>query len=120
MRFSPDLEHASDVVFRGLFSGIFFIAGIGHFGQNDAMVQRLLDAPLSDLATALAPAPLLVYAAGVVLILGGLALLLGRGLIRPRLPHLFSRGPRSRIFESPSVPIHELRAYANRTCHQQC
>jgi len=79
VKFSPVLERASDLIFRGLFSGIFFIAGIGHFGQNEAMVQRLLAAPLSDLATALAPAEFLVYAAGVVLVLGGLALLLGLG-----------------------------------------
>ena len=71
------LAPASDLVFRALFSLIFVVAGVGHFAQQETMVERLLAAPGAELATAVAPAPLLIAATGVVLIVGGVALLLG-------------------------------------------
>lgn len=72
-------EPAADLVFRGLFSLIFVVSGVGHFLRHEHMVERLLDSPGAALATAVAPASLLISATGVVLVLGGLALLVGWG-----------------------------------------
>ena len=74
----PDWAYPlSDFVFRGLFSLIFLIAGLGHFVQADVMIQRLVDGPLGGVATSIAPAPLLISVTGVVLVAAGLLLLLG-------------------------------------------
>ena len=35
------LGPVSDVVFRGLFSLIFLVAGLGHFVQKEVMLARL-------------------------------------------------------------------------------
>ncbi len=67
----------ADVVFRVLFSLIFVGAGLRHLVRPDEIVVRLSEAPLAYLATSIAPAGLLVVAAGVVLVLGGLGLMLG-------------------------------------------
>lgn len=67
----------ADTVFRVLLSGIFVTAGWAHLVRPDDVVARLLAAPRAHLATAVAPAELLVGATGVVLLVGGLALLLG-------------------------------------------
>jgi len=74
----PDWAYPlSDFVFRGLFSLIFLIAGLGHFVQADVMIQRLMEAPLGSVATLIAPASLLISITGVVLVAAGLLLLLG-------------------------------------------
>jgi putative oxidoreductase len=70
-------KRASDGIFRVLFSLIFAVAGLGHLLRPEAMVARLLDAPMADLMVAVAPATVLISATGVVLILGGVGLLLG-------------------------------------------
>jgi putative oxidoreductase len=61
------------------------------------MISRLLDAPMADLATAVAPASVLIWVTGVVLILGGVGLLLGvmtrvcaLGLLAVLLPITFT------------------------------
>ncbi len=59
-RFGP----VSDLLFRGLFSAIFVVAGLGHFGQKEVMLARLEAAPLMTLS-------------GVALVVGGLALAIG-------------------------------------------
>lgn len=76
----PDLSRyapASDAVFRVLFSGIFLVAGVGHFVRRDAMLARLEAAPLGHLATLAGPPELLMLASGAALVAGGLALALG-------------------------------------------
>ena len=73
------LKPAADLVFRSFFSLIFVVSGLGHFFRQEHMVEHLLSAPGASLATAVAPAPLLISATGVVLVLGGLALLVGVG-----------------------------------------
>lgn len=45
------LGPASALTFRGLFSLIFVVAGLGHFVQRDVMLARLEAAPLSHLPT---------------------------------------------------------------------
>ncbi len=74
----PDWAYPlSDFAFRSLFSLIFLIAGLGHFVQADGMIQRLVEAPLGNIATSIAPASLLISITGVVLVAAGLLLLLG-------------------------------------------
>ena len=68
---------ASDGVFRGLFSLIFLVAGVGHFGQKDVMLARLEAAPLGHLASLFGPPDMLMTLSGVALIVGGLALAFG-------------------------------------------
>lgn len=76
----PDLERfgpISDGLFRGLFSLIFVVAGLGHFFQKEVMLARLEAAPLGHLANLFGPPDLLMTFSGVALVVGGLALLLG-------------------------------------------
>jgi putative oxidoreductase len=75
----PDttLERTSDVAFRVLFSLIFIVAGLGHFGQQEVMVARLEAAPLASLAIGLLPAGMLITLSGAALVVGGVALLAG-------------------------------------------
>lgn len=60
-----------------MLSLIFLVAGTGHLLNTGHIVQRLLDAELGWLATAIAPARPLVLLAGVALLVGGAGLLLG-------------------------------------------
>ena len=76
----PSLERydrASDLVFRGLFSLIFLVAGIGHFVQKEVMLARLEAAPLGHLASLFGPPDALMTLSGAGLIVGGLALAAG-------------------------------------------
>ena len=76
----PNVERfgsLSDVVFRGLFSLIFIVAGLGHFVQKDVMLARLEAAPLGHLANFFGPPDVLMTLSGAALIAGGLALALG-------------------------------------------
>ncbi len=68
---------ASDLGFRVLFSLIFIVAGLGHFGQKDVMLARLEAAPLGYLASYLGPPEVLMTMSGVALVLGGIALAFG-------------------------------------------
>lgn len=70
-------QQLSDLAFRGLFSLIFLVAGVGHFVQADVMIDRLASAPLGHLARIAGPPELLMPLAGIALVVGGLALLLG-------------------------------------------
>jgi putative oxidoreductase len=68
---------ASDGVFRGLFSLIFIVAGMGHFFEKDVMLARLEAAPLGHLASLFGPPEFLMTVSGIVLVVCGLALALG-------------------------------------------
>ncbi|MBW2423735.1 MAG: DoxX family protein [Deltaproteobacteria bacterium] len=72
-RFGP----ASDLVFRGLFSLIFLVAGVGHFVQKEVMLARLEAAPLGHLANLFGPPEVLMTLSGAALVAGGLALAVG-------------------------------------------
>lgn len=71
------LAPASDLVFRVAFSGIFLVAGLGHFVQRDVMLARLEAAPLGHLATLFGPPEALMLMSGAALIAGGLGLAVG-------------------------------------------
>ena len=76
----PNLERfgpVSDVIFRVLFSGIFVVAGVGHFIQRDVMLARLEAAPLGHLAALFGSPEALMPLSGAALIAGGVALALG-------------------------------------------
>ena len=67
----------SDVGFRGLFSLIFLVAGVGHFVQKEVMLVRLEAAPLGHLASLFGSPEVLMPLSGVALVVGGLALAFG-------------------------------------------
>lgn len=67
----------NDAIFRVLLSGIFLAAGANHLWNTAKVVARLQAAPLADLVQSIAPASTLVMAVGLLLLLGGTALLTG-------------------------------------------
>lgn len=67
----------SDGLFRGLFSLIFIVAGLGHYFEREVMLARLETAPLGHLAGLLGPPEILMTISGVALVVGGLALAFG-------------------------------------------
>lgn len=60
-----------------MLSGIFIVAGANHLVLTDKIVDKLEAAPLSYLATMLAPPEALIVLAGIALLVGGFALLVG-------------------------------------------
>jgi putative oxidoreductase len=71
------IERASDLAFRALFSLIFIVAGLGHFGAHEQMLADLRASPWFELVSALGSPSAMLYASGVALVVGGVALLLG-------------------------------------------
>ncbi len=71
------VRRAAETTFRVLFSLIFLGAGLRHLVRPDDIASRLLEAPLSHLATTFAPPSVLVPMTGAALGAGGLALLVG-------------------------------------------
>ncbi len=70
-------QRTSRLIFRVMLSGIFLVAGSNHLLRHDAILGRLEQAPLGWLATAIAPPDVLVYLAGIGLLVGGLSLFAG-------------------------------------------
>lgn len=68
-----------DTVFRMLASLIFVMAGLGHIMRPESIVNQLEASAIGAIVASLAPASLLVVVTGVVLLVGGVALLLGAG-----------------------------------------
>ena len=78
MLLSPVVRRrAAEATFRLLFSLIFVVAGATHLLRPEAVAGRLERAPMGFLATAWASPEALVILAGIALLAGGLALLLG-------------------------------------------
>lgn len=71
---SPSLSTA---VFRVLLSTIFLVSGSTHLVRPGDVAHRLAAAPFGHVATAIAPGEALVLLAGVALLFGGIALLVG-------------------------------------------
>ena len=67
----------SEAVFRVLLSLIFVVAAANHLLVGEKVAERLEAAPFGHLATSFAPAIVLIYLAGVALLIGGLGLLTG-------------------------------------------
>ena len=68
---------ASDVLFRVLFSVVFVVGGMGHFGNSEVMLAALEAAPNGHLANMFGPPDLLLSLSGVAMIAGGVALAVG-------------------------------------------
>ncbi len=68
---------ASEAVFRILLSLIFLVAGTKHLIDPAGIVGRLVKAPFGHLATSWADPDLLVFLAGVTLVVGGVGLITG-------------------------------------------
>ncbi len=73
----PISSRMSEPVFRVLLSLIFVTAGLQHMLRTEHVAARLESAPFASLALQLASAEFLVAAAGVGLLVGGLALMTG-------------------------------------------
>jgi putative oxidoreductase len=71
------LERGSDLAFRVLFSLIFIVAGLGHFGAHEEMLARLQASPWFGLLSVLGSPSWMLQASGVSLVAGGAALLAG-------------------------------------------
>jgi len=76
-QFDERSQRIGRAVFRVMLSGIFLVASINHLVRPEEVTQKLLKAPLAWLATWVAPPEFLAIAAGIGLLVGGLALLLG-------------------------------------------
>ncbi len=77
IRRRPWLERGSDLAFRALFSLIFLVAGVGHFTEHEAMLERLQSSPWFELVASLGPPSAMLHASGASLLVGGVGLLLG-------------------------------------------
>lgn len=66
-----------EAAFRVLLSLIFLVSGATHLLKPEAIAARLDVAPFAHVAALLAPSTTLVFLAGVGLMAGGLALLVG-------------------------------------------
>lgn len=75
---TPATRDVVDLAFRVATSLIFVVAGLGHLARPDSIVAQLDGAPLATSVTAIAEARFLVLASGPPLVLGGLALLVGK------------------------------------------
>ena len=76
-QFGESSQRIGRAVFRVMLSGIFLVASINHLIHPEEVAQKLLNSPLAWLATWMAPPEFLATAAGIGLLVGGLALLLG-------------------------------------------
>lgn len=74
---TPSLDRTSDVSFRVLFSLVFIVAGLGHFGQHEVMLAVMEESSWFGFVSALGSPSLMLYASGVSLVAGGIALLVG-------------------------------------------
>lgn len=66
-----------DVVFRVALSLIFIVGGLGHFGRQEWMLQRLLDSPWLDWVLKLGSPTFFLELSGIVMLITGVGLLIG-------------------------------------------
>lgn len=66
-----------DPVFRVLTSLIFIIGGLGHFGQHDMMLDRMVESPWAPLVNRIGDPSLLLRLSGGVFVVAGITLALG-------------------------------------------
>ena len=70
-------EPIAELVFRLSTSLIFIIGGLGHFVQDEMMMERIAQSPWLDMVRALGDPLVFLYLSGAVLLAGGLMLLVG-------------------------------------------
>lgn len=71
------INSRSLLVLRVAVSGIFLVAGTNHLLFPDKVVDKLGNAAMADFALALGPPQMLVLWAGLFMVIGGMALLVG-------------------------------------------
>jgi putative oxidoreductase len=69
--------HRANLAFRVLLSLIFVIAGAGHLVRPAHFVERLMHTPIGQVISGFAPAGFLIVTTGLVLLIAGVALLVG-------------------------------------------
>lgn len=74
---SGRLKDWADPVFRVLTSLIFIIGGLGHFGQHQYMLDRMVDSPWWDVINMVGNPSWLLWLSGGVFIIFGAMLALG-------------------------------------------
>lgn len=70
-------EGAIDVIFRVSLSLIFIIGGLGHFGRQQWMLERLQASPWLHLVEAIGQPVFYLEASGLIMIVAGVALFAG-------------------------------------------
>ncbi len=71
---NPDISIA---VFRVATSLIFVIGGLGHFGQDEVMMARIVESPWYGEVQAIGDPYFYLYLSGAVMIVAGLGLMVG-------------------------------------------
>ncbi|MBW8294454.1 MAG: DoxX family protein [Sphingopyxis sp.] len=66
-----------DLVFRVLTSLIFIIGGLGHFGQHQMMLDRMVESPWAGTVAMIGDPSLLLWLSGIAFVAAGLTLALG-------------------------------------------
>ncbi len=74
---SQSLRDWADPVFRVLTSLIFIIGGLGHFGEHQMMLDRMVESPWWDIINKVGNPSWLLWLSGVVFTLFGTMLALG-------------------------------------------
>jgi putative oxidoreductase len=67
----------SDVVFRALFSLIFIVGGLGHFGQHHDMLLRIQGSPWLHVVRAIGDPSVLLWLSGAVFVVAGFSFAIG-------------------------------------------
>jgi putative oxidoreductase len=67
----------SDVVFRVLFSLIFIIGGLGHFGQHQDMLLRIHESPWFNVVRWIGDPSVLLWLSGAVFVVAGFSFAMG-------------------------------------------
>lgn len=75
--YSQTAADTSDVIFRGLFSLIFIVGGLGHFFRSEEMLSRIKDSPWHDIVLLFGDPLIHLWLSGIALVIGGIALALG-------------------------------------------
>lgn len=73
----PKVRSAIDPVFRILTSLIFIVGGVGHFFQDQMMLDRMAQSPWRDFVAEVGDPLVLLWLSGAVFVIFGLALALG-------------------------------------------
>lgn len=74
---SSKIQALVDPVFRLLTSLIFIVGGLGHFGQQQQMLDRMSESPWNGLIVSIGDPALLLELSGLVFVSAGLALAIG-------------------------------------------
>ncbi len=75
--YSKKAAEVSDIIFRGLFSLIFIVGGLGHFLRSEEMLVRIRESPWHETVLLFGDPLVHLWLSGFALVIGGIALALG-------------------------------------------